>query len=144
MLPDFLISCLNKIAEKEGIKDYKIETDAGCGAGENFMGVMIAATLSGTKDGKPTELHLLCKTPPPNFMRQKNFNSELAFGREVDIYLKVFPAFERFQREKGLSGADLFAAYPRVFACDREQVNQTIFLVSFFFQFSYQSFKFFG
>lgn len=133
MLPDYVTNCIHKIAKSEGFIDYRIETKAGSCHGDNFLGIMIAVTLCGTRrqNGKvqSDELHLLCKAPPTNAIRQKNFNSALVFSREIYMYTKLLPAFVRFQQEKGLSASDSFRAFPKVFACETDEEKETFILI---------------
>lgn len=134
MLPEYLVNCIHKIAKNEQFIDYKIETAAGSSHGDNFLGEMTAVTLSGTRRGQCDEiqsdqLHLICKAPPANEIRQKNFNTSLVFDREIFIYTKMLPAFLQFQREKGLSEIDSFNAFPKVYACESNPTNGTYILI---------------
>lgn len=133
MLTEYITKTLNKIAKNEGFVDFEIKTDAGSNHGDNFQAVLIAVTLSGTKGhngtSKPEELHLMCKASPTNESRKKNFKSDLAFNREIYAYSKVLPAFVRFQQEKGLSEADSFVSFPKVYACEVDPAIQTYILV---------------
>lgn len=133
MLPDYVENCVHKIAKSEGFTDHKIEMKAGSSHGDNFLGIMTAITLSGTrqKNGQiqSEELHLLCKAPPTSAIRQKNFHSALVFSREIYIYSKLLPAFVRFQREKGLSETDSFLSFPKVYACEANDEKGTYILI---------------
>lgn len=133
MLPEHITNRLHKIAKSEGFSDYKIETKAGSNHGDNFLGVMTSVTLTGTRglNGKSRaeELHLIIKLPPSNETRQKNFKTDLVFDREVYMYSKVLPAFVRFQQEKGLSEADSFLSFPKVYSCEEDFENNTYILI---------------
>lgn len=133
MLPEHITNRLHKIAKSEGFSDYKIETKAGSNHGDNFLGVMTSVTLTGTRglNGKSRaeELHLIIKLPPTNETRQKNFKTDLVFDREVYMYSKVLPAFVRFQQEKGLSEADSFLSFPKVYSCEEDFENNTYILI---------------
>lgn len=133
MLTDYITNILIKIAKSEGFTDYQIKTKAGSNHGDNFLGIMTAVTLTGTKGhngvSKHEELHLICKAPPANESRKKNFNSDLVFSREIYMYSKVLPAFLRFQQEKGLSEADSFVSFPKVYACEVDKENLSYILV---------------
>lgn len=133
MLPDYLVKLIEEIAKNEQFTEFKIESKAGSSHGDNFLGIMTAVTLSGTRNKNGTiqadELHLLCKSPPTNAIRQKNFETAAVFEREIYIYSKLLPAFERFQREKGLSMADSFVSYPKVFACEADKATGTYILI---------------
>lgn len=133
MLPEHITNRLHKIAKSEGFSDYKIETKAGSNHGDNFLGVMTSVTLTGTRglNGKSRaeELHLIIKLPPSNETRQKNFKTDLVFDREVYMYSKVLPAFVRFQQEKGLSEAESFLSFPKVYTCEEDFENNTYILI---------------
>lgn len=133
MLPKHIEKCLRKIAKNVGMKNYKIEMQAGSKHGDNFLGIMIAVTLTNSDQrnggSKPKQLHLLCKMPPLNEIRRKNFESKLVFGREICIYSKLLPAFVQFQQEKGLSAADSFLSFPKVYASEFDEENDIYFLI---------------
>lgn len=133
MLPEYVSNCVHRVAKNEGFTDYKIETKAGSEHGDNFLGIMTAITLKGSRgkngQARSEELHLLCKAPPKNVIRQKNFSSALVFSREIYIYSKLLPAFVRFQQEKNLSAADSFLSFPKVYACEKDEKKQTYILI---------------
>lgn len=133
MLPEYVSNCVHKVAKNEGFTDYKIETKAGSAHGDNFLGIMTAITLKGTRgkngQSKSEELHLLCKAPPKNVIRQKNFSSSLVFSREIYIYSKLLPALVRFQQEKNLNAADSFLSFPKVYACEVDEKKQSYILI---------------
>lgn len=133
MLSDFVTKCVAKTAEAEGFVDYKIETTAGSKHGDNFLGVMTAITVAGmrTVDGvaKADALYLICKAPPTSEIRKKNWKSRCVFEREIYVYTKLLPAFVRFQREKGLSEADSFLSFPKVYACEVSDADDMYILI---------------
>lgn len=133
MLPDFVNDRLHKIAKNEGFTDYKIDTKSGSNHGDNFLGVMTAVTVSGTKglNGKSRneELHLICKMPPANELRNKNFKTALVFDREIFMYSTVLPTFMRFQRECGLDESEQFSSFPKVYACEKDPENESFLLI---------------
>lgn len=133
MLSDHITKLLHQIAKNEGFSDYKFETKAGSNHGDNFLGVMISVTINGTtgKNGnsKSDKLHLICKVPPSNEDRKKNFRTDLVFDREIYAYSKLLPAFIRFQKEKGLCEADSFVSFPKVYFCDFNPENGTAILI---------------
>lgn len=94
---------------------------------------MTAVTLSGTKgsNGKirNDELHLICKMPPNNEIRNKNFKTDVVFSREIYMYSVVLPAFMRFQREKGLAVSDQFSAFPKTYVCENDAENGGFLLI---------------
>lgn len=116
MLPNHIKDYLCQIAKSEGFTDFKIETTAGSKAGDNYLGTMIAATINGMKaDNKSEKLNLICKVPPLNKIRNKNFNINEMFEREIYVYSKLLPAFVRFQQEKDLRDVDSFLSFPKVY-----------------------------
>lgn len=133
MLPSFINDRLNSIAKSEGFTDYTIDTKAGSNHGDNFLGVMTAITLSGTKglNGKSRkeELHLICKMPPANEIRNRNFKTDIVFERELYMYGTVLPAFVRFQRERGLAECDQFLSFPKAYVCERDSETGTYLLI---------------
>lgn len=123
MLSESLTKLLHQVAKNEGFSDYEIKTKTGSNHGDNFVGVMTAVTLSGKRGlnghGTRQELHLICKTPPVDEARQKLLKSDLVFDREISTYTKLLPAFVRFQQqEHGLSEADAFLSFPKVYASE--------------------------
>lgn len=133
MLPNFITDRLHKIAKSEGLTDYTIETKAGSNHGDNFLGIMTAVTLVGTKGlnghSRKSELHLICKMPPNNEMRNKNFKTEMVFDREIYMYSVVLPAFQRFQQEKGVNESDQFRSYPKTFVCEKDPETNRFLLI---------------
>lgn len=133
MLPEYVTKVFHKIAGDLNFIDFEISTKAGSKNGDNFIGVMIAVALSGTRDinGEHVSdtVHLLVKLPPDNKQRREQFHSDLVFDRELLIYSKVFPAFAAFQREKGLNDDEMFSAYPKVYASEFDSENDSHILV---------------
>lgn len=120
-LPDFVLRLLDKIATDEGFVEHRIETTAGSKRGDGFMGLMVCATIVGTrktdkKTTKEDELHLLCKLQPTNPERRKEFMSDVVFEREVLAYTEIIPLLVAFQREKGLTEGECFTAFPKCYA----------------------------
>lgn len=134
MFPDSVTTILRKIAENEGFMDYTIETEAGSNHGDNYLGVLIAITISGTTTNqygisKQEELHLLCKLPPSDEVRKKTFKTSLVFDRELYVYSKLLPDFVQFQQEKGLIDSDSFLSFPKVYACEKDKQNNDYILI---------------
>lgn len=133
LVENHIKSILERIAKNEKFTEYKIETEAGSNHGDNYMGVMSAITISGIKEQngvkKTEQIHLLCKVPSSNEVRKKNFKSALIFNRELYVYSKVLPDLVRFQQEKGLSAADSFLSFPKVYACEIDQENDKYILI---------------
>lgn len=124
MFDDLIAYHIHEIAKREGFVEYKFETKAGSNDGDNFLGIMTAITLRGTKIGQITieELHLLCKTP-------QAIGKNRLFRREIYVYSKLLPAFVEFQRDHGLSDTDRFLLFPKVYACEANETNGTYILI---------------
>lgn len=134
MLPEYISNLLNKIAKNEGFLNFKIQTEAGTSHGDNLMGILSVRTaikISGTKaeNGKTEELKLYFKVPSTSEVRIKNFQSKLLFNREIYVYSTLFPDLIKFQQEKGLSKADSFMAFPKMYACDIDEANDQYVLI---------------
>lgn len=134
MLPKYVEKYLHRIAKSNNLSAYKFETQAGSNHGDNFLGVMIAVTISGMKnqqhvDNQIQHLQLICKTQPSNEERNKQFQTDVVFDREVFMYAKVLPAFVRFQQEKGLSEADSFLSFPKVYVTEFDDESKKYILI---------------
>lgn len=126
-LPDFLEPMLERIAENEGFVDFTIKVGSGSNIGDNFMGELLSAVITGKRkddihNETESKLNLLCKLVPSNAERRKEFQCELAFAQEAYFYNSVAPEFLRFQEEKGLSKEEQFTAFPKCYeaVCDSE------------------------
>lgn len=134
MLSDYIVKLLNEVAVQEGFIDYKLDLDAGSKHGDNFIGVMIAVKLIGTKEinGETMSVtkHLICKLPPSDPMRRRLYQPILAFEREVEVYSTLLPMFVQFQKEKGLTPEESFISFPhaRVAVSDMENDNHILIM----------------
>lgn len=133
MLPEFVIKVLDRIASQCDFIDYELTTKAGSKHGDNFLGVIIAATLKGTRtiggEDVADTLHLLVKIPPDNRQRREQFNSDLVFDRELHVYTNVLPALTAFQKEKGFGEDEIFSSFPKVYACEYDEEHDTHILI---------------
>lgn len=133
MLPVNIVNALIRIARELNFIDYQLVTKAGSNHGDNFIGVMIAVSIAGTRsiDGKQFQdtIYLICKTPPLNETRRKNFNANMVFDRELYLYSTVLPTFMKFQQEKGLGAEDSFTAIPKIYACETDTANDSYVLI---------------
>lgn len=135
MLPDYIEERLHRIAADQGMRNYKIESNAtSIGSGKGFLGILngvtIINTVINTEQSKLHEkLHLIFKIAPANELRRKHFKADLLFEREIAMYTKVLPAFMRFQQEKGLNAIDSFTAFPKLYASEFDRKNGVYFLI---------------
>lgn len=122
MLPDIIRKVLDKIATDLDFAEYSLKTESASNHGDNFQGVLLAVTIDGVQQigGElvAKQVDLVCKLAPEDITRRANFRTKLVFDREILAYTTVLPALVDFQREKGISEANSFLAFPTVFACD--------------------------
>lgn len=130
-MTDLIQQHISEIANREGFLDYVTEIEAGVtGDGENFVGVLSAITITGTLRQNPSQqqkLHLVCKLPP--LVDTQKGIPQLMFIREIYVYSNVLPAFVQFQKEKGLSEADSFLSFPKVYASEVNEEKGTYILI---------------
>lgn len=133
MLPDYITVVINRIADQLGFTDYQLHTKSGSNHGDNFLGIMIAVSLTGTRANNGHQvkdtLNLICKTPPMNLKRRQSFKTNIVFDRELHMYSTVLPAFAKFQREKGLTEDESFLAFPKVYACEADLEHDSYILI---------------
>lgn len=135
-LPEYIRDLLNNIAKSEGFQlGHKIELKSGSNHGDNFLGVMVSATISGTRSvndrvSSSDKLHLLCKLAPSNAARRIEFRTDIVFTREAFAYNTILPMLVDFQREKGLTTDECFAAFPKCYVAiaDNEK-NQHVIIM---------------
>ncbi|XP_055548976.1 uncharacterized protein LOC129732274 [Wyeomyia smithii] len=99
--PQYLYDAVARMAPQEGFTpgQFELTFDAGSGKGDGFTGELFRAKIvEGSK-----ELEVLCKIPPVNETRRRQFNSMVNFDREVLVYSKLLPIIYEFQREKGVT-----------------------------------------
>lgn len=126
-IPEYVRDLLKRIATSEGFDNYTTIVEAGSNHGDGFIGVLARVTLSGNRniDGnyQEDELKLLCKFGSEIAERRKQFHTDALFKREIYVYEKLFPAFRKFQKSKGLSDADAFVSYPKYYAGVADEEN---------------------
>lgn len=132
ILPDYVFKLFNDIAIREKITNYKIETDTISESNDGFFGTIIAIKLIGSKEinNKMENFtkNLICKLPPSE-KRCDVYKTYFAFEREIEMYSKVFPLFEKFQNEKRLTVEDGFYNYPKVYFAVCDKINAQYVLI---------------
>lgn len=129
-LPDYVLDLIKNIANDEGFTDYKTDLKPGSNHGDNFLGVMTSATITGTRNNNEEQLHLLCKLAPTNATRRQEFQSVIVFQRETLMYNKILPLLAKFQKEKGLLPGNGFTAYPKCYvAIADEEKDQFVVIM---------------
>lgn len=134
ILPDFVQPLLTHIIAGEGFCNHQTELKPGSNHGDNFFSLVISVTVKGqrhTAEGVcDDELHLVCKLPPAGQARQREYHSMELFQREALMYNKILPMFVAFQRDKGLSDEESFAAHPKCYvALADEEKNQYVVIM---------------
>lgn len=119
-LPEFVLKILENIAHDEGYIDYSLDIKSGSKHGDGFVGIMSSILISGKRKVHENliddKLHLMCKLPPTNVNRRKEFLINRLFPREAYVYSRLLPAFVEFQKEKGLSESESFLSFPKYYA----------------------------
>lgn len=129
-LPEYVLDILSGIATADGLSGYIIELSAGSNIGDNFMGLIHRAILRGLRNGMPAELHLIIKLSTENEARRKQFPMDMVFKREVLMYNKILPLFEKFQRDRGVSNEEAFTSFPKCYAAVAdEQKSQFVVIM---------------
>lgn len=113
-LPTFARDLLDSIAEDNGFCEYTVQIKAGSPSGIDFSSEIFSITLSESNSDK--RLELVCKVAPFDKEQRKNLKSHLVFEREILVYNKIMPMFEKFQEEKNVPKADQFSLYPKCYA----------------------------
>lgn len=114
-VPIYISEFINKIANREGFTDYMITHSAGSTNGDGFLGDLLRFKITGRQGDTESTLSLICKMPPPNLLRKKEFNTDLTFRREILMYEYVLPYLIEFQTENGVSEADGFYSFPKCY-----------------------------
>lgn len=135
-LPDYVLGLLNKIATEANFEnDYKVDVKPGCKQGDGFLGILASVTLigkritPGTGALEPAQLSLVCKMAPTKTARRHGFDSITLFKREAHMYGHVLPQLRAFEREKGLSVAEQFTAYPKCYAILTDDANDQYVII---------------
>lgn len=134
-LPEYVLALIADIAKTEGFLEYETTYAAGSNHGDNFLGVLTTATLSGPRKNaasgevKNDTIHLLCKLAPDNPIRRREFHSYDVFRREALMYNEILPSFAKFQREKGLADGEGFVAYPNCYVAIADEENDQLVVI---------------
>lgn len=112
---------LDEIAETEGFKTYQIKQGNTSIKGDGYTGVVNGVQITnGTKS-----LHLVIKCAHRNDALRKDEFLENLYGRESYLYKTVFPAFDQFEKERGVAFSK-FA--PGFYKSELELRNEAIIL----------------
>ncbi|GJQ84391.1 hypothetical protein Trydic_g3868 [Trypoxylus dichotomus] len=102
----------NEFKEKE-IKNYKIKVSTGAGKGDNYLGVIAKITAKGTdRNGQQISINWIAKIAPKGEGLRKVLDIDILYEREVYVYEKIFPLFEKFQDDRAvLKPFNFYASY---------------------------------
>lgn len=129
-LPDYVHDLLHKIAKAEYFTgDYHINVKPGCDEGDGFLGVIASVNITGTRAPNNDALHLVCKLAPTSAARREGFGSIALFKREAYMYQTVLPQLAAFEREKGLTEANRFTAYPKCYEIIADEEKDQFVLI---------------
>ncbi|XP_055614513.1 uncharacterized protein LOC129760860 [Uranotaenia lowii] len=126
-IPQYLYDAIDKLAPGEGFTpgQFKVAFEPGSGKGDGFVGEMFRAYIREAD----RELIVLCKIPPRNEARRRQFGSLAIFEREVMAYSKFLPAMYEFQRERGVTEElklGFFNAPKCYYATHEESLEQSL------------------
>nr|XP_022920749.1 uncharacterized protein LOC111429149 [Onthophagus taurus] len=112
LLPKIQIK-LEEVIKSKGITNFTIDVSAGSSVGDNFLGFIGKLVIKGIdKNNKPIIFNWIVKTAPTQDIFRKVLKIEILYTREIYVYTKIFPIFERFQKEKSLLSP--FKHYPKI------------------------------
>ncbi|XP_058452119.1 uncharacterized protein LOC131430888 [Malaya genurostris] len=99
--PAYIHEAMAKMAPELGFTpgQFQVSFEVGSSKGDGFVAEMFRARIT---EGNRSMV-VLCKIPPTNAARRKQFNSMIVFDREVFAYSSFLPAIYEFQREKGIT-----------------------------------------
>lgn len=118
-VPQYVTDLINKIAIEQNFVDYTVSAETET-RWDGFQSLIVEVVISGRRNNCDDKLFLICKIPSPNITRRREFHSDIAFDQELFFYENVFPYFEAFQRERGVSDDDGFFAFPKCYGTVRD------------------------
>lgn len=114
-LPGFVLNALKRIASEHDLVDHEVQFEEGAKFGDGLTSEIIRVTVTGQSTSTRGEksLVLVVKIPPESEERQKL--AKISFEREVLVYNQVLPAFEKFQKDCGLTQVECFDSHPKCY-----------------------------
>lgn len=127
VLPQEALQLLRETLKNEDMQHYKLEITSGSDAGDNFLGVLAKVWVKGKNSaGEDASLKLIVKTSPKNHQIYNLLAIKVAYQREIYLYTKVFPTFQKFQNEKSIRNP--FRSFPRYINSIEEEHKETMIL----------------
>lgn len=102
--------------EDEGIENPVIEITSQTEQGDNFLGVVSFAIVTGSNN---KSLDVVIKSGKSNEKLREQINLPEFYRREIIVYTKVFPVFREFELKKGLKHR--FDLYPKCYNAVMEE-----------------------
>ena len=120
-------SKIEELIRERGITMESMELSPGTEKGDNYMGKMVKVTIQGTdRNGESITLNWITKTALKMEALRANLNMGSVYIREIYMYEKLFPYFERFQKDQLVH--NIFNYYPIYVSSYKEPPNETIIM----------------
>lgn len=104
LVPQKIITNLEKKLQEMGLKNYKLQLSEGTIKGDNYLGIIAKALVKGFKEnGEEISMNWIIKCAPTAPAFRQLTNVKVVFTREVYVYETVFPEFLKFQQKKNLT-----------------------------------------
>lgn len=96
------------------LKNVQITVTGKSEKGEGYIGDIIFVTVTGlTESNEETEIYLVLKMGKKNKVMRESFSIRDIYLREVTVYDKIFPAFLKFQDDRGAT--QIFNCIPKCY-----------------------------
>ncbi|CAG4959803.1 unnamed protein product [Colias eurytheme] len=128
---DRLNDILSEVAKKSNLKRWRYTCKNSMDAIENYFGVLVPATINGTKTDKSEDdltLHLLIKITPNNIERRMKQVFKYLFEAEIFLYNVLRPKF------CNLSVVNMDGLIPNCYYTDLDPEKQVIVLQDMTFE----------
>ncbi|KAK5647696.1 hypothetical protein RI129_002588 [Pyrocoelia pectoralis] len=127
LLPTTIEKFLKAFLKEIGMKDYTTIISSATRPGENFSGIVNRITINDRNQKSGANiLNLIIKIAPNNESLRLAFPLRALFEREIYYYTKVFPEFERLQKEqKTLNSLTVF---PKLYKTSLQNLNEALLL----------------
>ncbi|XP_053657723.1 uncharacterized protein LOC128706807 [Anopheles marshallii] len=121
-IPAYLYKAIEKVASEQGFTagEFNLEFDVGSNKGDGFVGQMFKALIT---EGARKQV-FLCKIPPLNEARRRQFNTMSSFSRETLAYKTLLPTIFAYQEEKGVAREDGFFNVPKCYYAECDEATE--------------------
>lgn len=103
LVSDGIKELLRKCLKEKKITVSNIDIEAGSVHGDNYLGVIAKAQVTGTDaNGKPISASYVIKSAPKTEGMRTVMPIRFVYEREIYIYSTVLPALKQFQEEKAV------------------------------------------